>query len=222
MWSMKVKLIAKTVICDNSLLEELKSNTSEELIMYCARVSNPKNQTSGNSQLLKYCVDNKHISIFEMSNFIFEIETSRAVSAQIIRHKSFCFQEFSQRYSKIQEFEIYEARRQDIKNRQNSVNNLSEDTKKWFNDVQLQIQAKSEYLYDQALNKGIAKESARFLLPQGAKTRLYMNGNLRSWIHYIEARTHESTQKEHRDIANSIKCDLIKEVPIVAEALGWL
>ena len=150
-----------------------------------------------------------------------EIETSRAISAQILRHRSFCFQEFSQRYAEVQEFENYEARRQDIKNRQNSIDDMTEFEKQWFNIAQGKIQKEAMELYNMALSKGIAKEQARMLLPMSTQTKLYMTGNIRSWIHYLEVRCDPSTQKEHRDVANKIKEIFIKELPIISEAMGW-
>ena len=150
-----------------------------------------------------------------------EIETSRAISAQILRHRSFCFQEFSQRYAEVQEFENYEARRQDIKNRQNSIDDMTEFEKQWFNIAQSKIQKEAMELYNMALSKGIAKEQARMLLPMSTQTKLYMTGNIRSWVHYLEVRTDPSTQKEHRDVALKIKEIFIKELPIISEAAGF-
>jgi len=219
---MKVRLIAKTQICDPVLEAELNCfDNPEELVMYCARVSNPSNQTSGNPKLLKYCLDNGHVSIFEMANMVFEIETSRAIATQILRHRSFSFQEFSQRYAAVQSFETYEARRQDSKNRQNSVDDMSEEDKQWFKDRQDEVQENCERIYNLALRKGIAKEQARFLLPQSTTTKLYMNGSLRSWIHYLNLRCGNGTQKEHQAIALAIRDILVKELPTIAEALGW-
>ena len=150
-----------------------------------------------------------------------EIETSRAISAQILRHRSFTFQEFSQRYAEVIEFENYNARRQDTKNRQNSIDDLTEFELQWFNIAQGRIQQEAMDLYKMALSKGIAKEQARFLLPMSAKTKIYMTGNIRSWIHYLELRTDPGTQKEHRDIAEKIKDIFINEFPIISEALLW-
>lgn len=218
---MQVRLIAKTIICNEDLLKELKSNSPEALVMYCARVSNPNNQTSGNPKLIKHCVDEKHVSIFEMSDMIVEIETSRAIAAQILRHKSFSFQEFSQRYAKAQGFEKYKARRQDNKNRQSSIDDLDGDIKVWFEEAQNDINNLANSLYNQALDKQIAKEQARFLLPLSTKTRLYMKGNVRSWINYLQVRIGNGTQLEHQDIANEIKKIFVQEFPIISEALNW-
>ncbi len=195
---------------------------AEKTIMYCARVSNPKNQDSEKAGLLKYCLDHGHFSIFEMANMVVEIQTSRAISAQIIRHRSFSFQEFSQRYAEATGFETYNARRQDEKNRQNSVDDMSPEIKEWFEWAQNKSHVQSQAIYELALEKGIAKEQARFLLPMSTSTKLYMNGTLRSWIHYIMTRTEEGTQKEHKEIAESIKAIFVEQFPIIAKAKGWL
>ena len=195
---------------------------AEKTILYCARVSNPKNQDSEKSGLLKYCLDHGHFSIFEMANMVVEIKTSRAISAQIIRHRSFSFQEFSQRYAEVIGFERYDARRQDQKNRQNSVDDMSPDDKMWFDFQQGYIAGKAHKLYEEALERGIAKEQARFLLPMSSSTTLYMNGTIRSWIHYITTRTEEGTQREHKEIAESIKAIFVEQFPIIAEAKGWI
>lgn len=194
---------------------------AEDTIMYCARVSNPKNQDSNNPKLLTYCANHGHWSIFEMANMVVEIETSRAISAQILRHRSFSFQEFSQRYAKVQGFKVYEARRQDQKNRQNSIDDMDADTKDWFKSAQEAVHAHANSMYDAALAKGIAKEQARFLLPMASSTRLYMNGTVRSWIHYLKLRTGHGTQKEHMDIANQIMTIFMNQFPNTSEALGW-
>ena len=195
---------------------------AEKIIGYCARVSNPKNQDNPNvSKLLAYCIKYGHWSIFEMANMVIEINTTRGIAAQILRHRSFSFQEFSQRYAEALGFEQVNPRRQDKKNRQNSLDDLSDSTKQWFNSAVSSIQDKSESLYKEALNRGIAKECARFLLPLNTKTKMYMNGTVRSWIHYIKLRTDPSTQKEHRDIAEEIKNVFSAQFPITAEALDW-
>lgn len=195
---------------------------AEKTIMYCARVSNPLGQNSTNTRLINYCITHHHWSIFEMANMVIEVETNRAISAQILRHRSFSFQEFSQRYAEVTDTEMYKARRQDEKNRQNSVDDLDEYTKDWFEDAQIEVNNKSKALYKEALEKGIAKEVARALLPMSSTTRIYMNGTLRSWMHYIDLRTEEGTQKEHRDVAEEIKKIFCKEFPIIAEAKGWI
>lgn len=218
---MKVKLIAKTAVCEDSLVNDLLVYDIERLVMYCARVSNPSNQNSNKSGLLKYCLDNGHVSIFEMANMVFEIETSRAIAAQILRHRSFSFQEFSQRYAEAQSIEVYKARSQDTKNRQNSIDNMSDENKQWFLDAQKQNNDQALNLYQQALDRGIAKEQARFLLPLSTTTKLYMNGSLRSWIHYLQLRCGNGTQKEHQEIALAIREIFCQELPIIGEALGW-
>ncbi len=206
---MNTKLVSITPNCENQ-------------IAYCARVSNPNNQENPEfERLIKYLIKHKHWSPFEMGHATFEIETSRGVAAQILRHRSFSFQEFSQRYSEVEGFELYEARRQDLKNKQNSIADMSVEDVAWFYGAQNDINTMCQDLYNQALERGVAKEQARFILPLSTKTRLYMSGNLRSWIHYVEVRSDISTQKEHRDIADSIKEQLKKEIPSIAKALEW-
>ena len=194
---------------------------AEKTMVYCARVSSKKQDNPELSKLIKYCLDHKHWSIFETASMTVEIETSRAISAQILRHRSFTFQEFSQRYAEATEYVTYEARRQDKKNRQNSIADMKPDDEKWFWEAQQAVQANCDRLYRQALKRGIAKEQARFLLPMSTKTKLYMTGNIRNFIHYLELRTHQDTQLEHRVIAEQIKLHFIEQLPLVAEALGW-
>lgn len=205
---MKVQLISITPDC-------------EKQIAYCARVSSDNQTNPDYDKLLKYCIKHGHWSIFEQGSITVEIETSRAISAQILRHRSFSFQEHSQRYAKVQEFEIYNARRQDLKNRQNSIDDLPEEIKIWFLDVQTDLHKQAKNLYQVALDKGIAKEQARMLLPMSSKTRLYMTGSPRSFIHYIQVRTDISTQLEHREIAEQIKTIFIEQLPITSKALNW-
>jgi len=198
-------------------------NTPEEFIVYAARVSNPDNQmnTETGGKLLKYCYDNKHFSIFEMVNIVMEIETTRDIGRQILRH-GFRFQEFSQRYSdptKSLSFETREARIQDPKNRQNSIEPGIEDKdlEDWWNTTQRHVVECTNAAYKEALKLGIAKEQARAVLPEGLmKTRMYANGTLRQWIHYIAVRTDPSTQKEHRIIAEKARELLKKEFPSLA------
>lgn len=220
---MKVKLIGKTYIANDELIADLKSNSSEDLMLYCARVSNPNNQTSGNPKLLSYCAKNAHWSVFEMSDMIVEIETSRMLSPQILRHWSFSFQEFSQRYAAVDKsgIEVYAARRQDKKNRQNSIDDVSDEIKKEWENRQQENWARAFEHYQWALDNEIAKECARSVLPLQTKTTMYMKGSIRDWIHYINLRADVATQKEHRDIAEAIKAVFIKEFPIIAEALEW-
>lgn len=199
---------------------------AENMIAYCARVSNPKNQDSNNiAKLLKYCIEHKHWSIFETAFMTLEINTTRGLAAQILRHRSFTFQEFSQRYADTnllsEDIPLFDLRRQDSKNRQNSVDDIDIETKaKWRSKIREHF-AKGKALYEGMLNDGIAKECARFVLPLATPTRLYMSGCVRNWIHYIELRTSNGTQKEHIDIANECKSIFIQQFPIISEALSW-
>ncbi len=195
----------------------------EEKVAYCARVSNPENQhnheTAG--KLLKYLVKHKHWSPFEMANVCMEIETTRDIARQILRHRSFSFQEFSQRYAVVNEFNFRECRLQDNKNRQNSLNSDDPELDNWWRAAQLRVQQDAQLMYTAALDKGIAKEQARALLPEGmAVSRMYMNGTLRSWLHYIEVRTDPSTQKEHRDVAEACKSVLSILCPSIMEIVN--
>lgn len=195
---------------------------AESVIAYCARVSNPANQENPDiEKLIRYCAKHAHWSVFETANACLEIETSRAIAAQIIRHRSFAFQEFSQRYAKVQGVEPVSPRRQDARNRQNSVDDLPDDVKEWWSEGYDRVIRESRRFYDEAIAKGIAKESARMVLPMASSSRLYMNGTIRSWIHYVGVRTTEGTQKEHRDIALAIRDLLAAEIPLIARAVGW-
>lgn len=200
---------------------------AEKTIAYCARVSNPNNQDSDNiSRLLKYCIDHKHWSIFEMATLTLELNTTRGLAAQILRHKSFSFQEFSQRYADTtllaDDIPLFELRRQDTKNRQNSINDIDDTLKvKWNTQIREHF-AKSKAIYDGMIKDGIAKECARFVLPLATPTRLYMSGNLRSWITYISLREKNGTQKEHQLIAKECKKIFCEQFPIISEALGGL
>ena len=199
---------------------------AEKLMAYCARVSNPKGQENENyAKLLKYCIDHQHWSIFEMSGMNLEINTTRGIAAQILRHRSFNFQEFSQRYADTtllaDDIPLFELRRQDTKNRQNSIDDISDEIKvKWNTRIREHF-AKAKALYDGMIADGIAKESSRFILPLATPTRLYMNGTIRSWIHYINLRSANGTQKEHMIIANEAKDIFKQQFPITSEALGW-
>lgn len=210
-----VKLVSVT----SPRIEGLTS--AEDLLSYCARVSNPSNQmnTKTSAKLLEYCAKHGHWSVFEMASMAVEITTSRGIAQQILRHRSFSFQEFSQRYSEATEFIKYEARRQDKTNRQNSIDDMEEIDRLWFSRAQDSTNYDAIALYNAALKLGIAKEQARFLLPLSTKTTLYMNGNVRSWIHYIQVRADESTQLEHREIALACKDILIKEFPVLEGVL---
>ncbi|MEY4615076.1 MAG: hypothetical protein RJB66_36 [Pseudomonadota bacterium] len=198
---------------------------AEEIMAYCARVSNPANQDNPNfEKLLTYCIKNDHWSVFEQANMVLEINTSRAIAAQVLRHRSFNFQEFSQRYASVEQdgFVSYDARRQDIKNRQNSIADLPEDIQEWFKEAQSKVWDVSYAKYQEALDKGIAKECARFLLPLNTSSRLYMNGTIRSWIHYITVRTGNGTQAEHMEIAEACKSIFCTELPTISRALNWV
>lgn len=193
--------------------------TAEEFIVYCARVSNPSNQLNleSASKLIKYCIEHGHWSIFEQASMTVEIQTSRDISAQIIRHKSFAFQEFSQRYSMVTGIESFDIRAQAEKNRQSSTDILplsKEDIKRVIDHVTDGID-----LYEYIISKGGARESARKVLPLCTQTTLYMTGNIRSWIHYFDLRCKVDTQLEHRTIANSIKESFNQLFPAIAEAL---
>ena len=204
---MSVKLIAITP-------------NAEELIAYCARVSSNNQDNAQYEHLLKYCVKHSHWSVFEMANMVIEVNTTRAISAQILRHRSFNFQEFSQRYQSVEmDLEIPKLRRQDLKNRQNSISDLDLDLVK---ELQTNIEEhfkKTKNLYNILLEKGVAKECARMVLPMSSPTKLYMNGTIRSWIHYLNVRCDPSTQLEHREIANQIKEIFRVELPVVYQAV---
>lgn len=195
---------------------------AEETMAYCARVSNPDNQSNPEvAGLLSYCVKNGHWSVFEQANLVLEIHTSRAIAPQILRHRSFTFQEFSQRYATVDEFVSFKARRQDAKNRQNSIDDLDAETQSWFAQSQNQVWELAHGKYTEALAKGIAKECARVVLPLNTTTKLYMNGTIRSWIHYIQLRADFATQLEHRSIAIQCRQIFAENLPQVAKALGW-
>jgi thymidylate synthase (FAD) len=195
---------------------------AEKLIAYMARVSNPKNQYNENiSGLLSYCIKNQHWSIFEMVNACFEINTTRDIARQILRHKSFAFQEFSQRYADVAELpiaELREARMQDTKNRQNSTPTDDAAIASWWTVAQIEVDSLAKDYYQKALAKGIAKEQARALLPEGiTPSRMYMQGTLRSWIHYVQLRSANGTQKEHMEIAHACADIIAKIFPLVKE-----
>lgn len=200
---------------------------AEKTIAYCARVSNPNNQNSDSiAKLLKYCIDHKHWSIFEMSHLTLEINTTRGLAAQILRHRSFNFQEFSQRYADTtllaEDIPLFELRNQDTKNRQNSTDNVEDLIKSKWNPAIREHFSKAKAIYDGMIEDGIAKECARFILPLATPTRLYMSGSLRSWITYIALREKNGTQKEHMIIAKQCKAIFNEQFPIISEALGGL
>ena len=199
---------------------------AEKTMAYIARVSNPANQDNENySKLLAYCIKHNHWSVFEQSTMTLEIETNRGIAAQVLRHRSFTFQEFSQRYADAslltEEIPVPELRKQDTKNRQNSTDDLDPELKRSFERRTKHLFADIMDLYDDMLSAGVAKESARFVLPLATPTRIYMTGSCRSWIHYINLRSENGTQKEHMQIAEAAKKVFICQFPSVSEALGW-
>ena len=198
---------------------------AEQHMAYVARVSNPKNQDNDNfAGLLKYCIKHGHWSVFEQAYMTIEINTTRGIAAQILRHRSFTYQEFSQRYADsnlLGEIELPELRRQDDKNRQNSIDDLDPEMVDKFNRQMNTLFSSAFGLYNQMLKAGVAKECARFVLPLATPTRIYMTGSCRSWIHYINLRSAHGTQKEHMDIANECKSIFVEQFPSVAEAMEW-
>ena len=198
---------------------------AEETMGYIARVSNPQNQDNPKGAgLLSYCIKHGHWSVFEQAYMTVEINTTRGIAAQILRHRSFTYQEFSQRYADsnlLGEIELPELRRQDDKNRQNSIDDLDPEMVDKFNRQMNTLFSSAFGLYNQMLKAGVAKECARFVLPLATPTRIYMTGSCRSWIHYINLRSAHGTQKEHMDIANGCKDIFVKQFPAVSEALEW-
>jgi thymidylate synthase (FAD) len=189
---------------------------AEALVARMARVSNPANQNNPASapKLLKYLIDNKHWSPFEMVNMCVEITTTRDIARQILRHRSFSFQEFSQRYAVAEHFSMSETRLQDVKNRQNSLETTDRYLAYWWEGAQRRVLQEAKFMYESALAKGIAKEQARKLLPEGmTESRMYMNGTLRSWMHYVDIRCDKATQKEHREVAEQVRGIMIEQFP---------
>jgi len=199
----KIVAITKPLVGDGGM-------TASEFISYCARVSNPSNQfnTLTAPKLLAYCIKHGHWSIFEQASMTVEIVTSRAVAAQIIRHRSFCFQEYSQRYAVALEMEPVELRTQDLKNRQASGEAFSQE---WASNAVADVTFRAWNLYRELISQGVSRETARMILPLCTQTTIYMTGSVRSWIHYFEQRCASGTQKEHRDIAISIRDTIFKE-----------
>ena len=199
---------------------------AEKHIAYCARVSNPSNQGNDSFEgLIKYCIKHKHWSIFEQAFMTIELETTRAIAAQVLRHRSFTYQEFSQRYADssllMDKIPLPELRRQDTKNRQNSTDDLDPFDKQ---NLELQMQTlfdSSMALYQQMLKRGVAKECARNVLPMCVPTRMYMSGSVRSWVHYIDLRSANGTQKEHMNLANECKAIFVEQFPVISQALDW-
>ncbi len=199
---------------------------AEKHIAFCARVSNPNNQDNEKfSGLLKYCIKHQHWSIFEQAFMTLEITTNRGIAAQILRHRSFTFQEFSQRYAStnfLGEIELPELRRQDDKNRQNSIDDLDPVLVDKLERQMVTLFSSANSLYQQMLEAGVAKECARFVLPLATPTKIYMTGSIRSWLHYIDLRSSNGTQKEHMDIANNCKDIFVEQFPSIAEAMDWV
>jgi thymidylate synthase (FAD) len=192
----------------------------EALVAFMARVSNPSNQDNPETapKLIKYLAKNNHWSPFEMVNICMEIETTRDIARQILRHRSFSFQEFSQRYAEAQRFELSEARMQDTTNRQNSIETKDKELADWWYDKQKEALSYARMAYEEALAIGIAKEVARKVLPEGiTMSRMYMNGTLRSWLHYVAIRCDKATQKEHREVADACKLEIVKAFPSIHE-----
>ena len=200
---------------------------AEKTMAYIARVSNPSNQENEKySGLLKYCIKHNHWSVFEQSSMTLEIETTRGLAAQILRHRSFTYQEFSQRYADTKLLDdnipLPKLRKQDLKNRQNSTDDLDEFLVQDFELEMAKLFESSMNLYNRMLDSGVAKECARFVLPLATPTRLYMTGSCRSWIHYINLRSAHGTQKEHMDIAEECRRIFTEQFPSVSEALEWV
>ena len=193
---------------------------------YVARVSNPKNQDNPDvAGLLKYCIKHQHWSVFEQAHMTLEIETTRGIAAQVLRHRSFTFQEFSQRYANtnlLGEIPVPELRRQDTKNRQNSIDDIPEKQSFFLQKEIERYFAEGIDLYNELIREGVAKECARFVLPLATPTKLYMTGSVRSWVHYIDLRSAHGTQKEHKDIANDVKRVFIEQFPTISTALEWI
>ena len=198
---------------------------AEQTMAYIARVSNPSNQDNEKySGLLKYCIKHNHWSVFEQSSMTLEIETTRAIAAQILRHRSFTYQEFSQRYASstaLGDIDLPELRKQDLKNRQNSTDDLDPEMVEKFEKQMITLFSSAKSLYEQMLSQGVAKECARMVLPLCTPTRIYMTGSCRSWIHYINLRSAHGTQKEHMEIAEACRKVFIEQFPSVSEALEW-
>ena len=209
---MKVKLV--TVTPD-----------AEKQMGYIARVSNPNNQSNpAVAGLLGYCIKHGHWSVFEQAHMTVEIETTRGIAAQILRHRSFTFQEFSQRYANtnlLGEIPVPDLRSQDLKNRQNSKDDIPEEQTKRLQDQIKRYFAEGIDLYNELIREGVAKECARFVLPLATPTRIYMTGSVRSWIHYIDLRSAHGTQKEHMDIVKEVRDIFKKEFPVCTNALNW-
>ena len=222
--SMKVRLISYSKPHENIRAEGLES--VQDLIAFCARVSNPSNQlnTETSQKLINYLVKHKHWSPLEMASVCMEVETTRDIARQMLRHRSFSFQEFSQRYAdptQDLDFVVREARLQDTKNRQNSIETTDSTIKAWWDAKQKFIIDYVRESYAQAIEKGIAKEQARSILPEGnTVSRMYVNGTLRSWVHFIEVRSGNGTQKEHMEIAREVACAIAEIFPMAGDFIS--
>jgi len=209
---MKVKLISVTP-------------EAEKTMGYIARVSNPNNQTNPVVDgLLGYCIKHGHWSVFEQAHMTLEIETTRGLAAQILRHRSFTFQEFSQRYANanlLDNIEVPDLRSQDSKNRQNSIDDIPQDKKETLQKKISDHFSAAMSLYDELIKEGVAKECARFVLPLSTPTRIYMTGSVRSWIHYIDLRSAHGTQKEHMDLVHEVRQIFKQQFPVCSKALNW-
>jgi len=202
------------------------TSDAEKTMAYIARVSNPANQDNENyAGLLRYCIKHNHWSVFEHAFMTLEIETNRGIAAQVLRQRSFTFQELSQRYADTnllaEEIPLPELRRQDTKNRQNSIDDIEEENVFVMNKMIRDLFNDAQDTYNYLLEQGVAKECARFVLPLAVKTKIYMTGSVRSWIHYINLRSANGTQKEHMDIANECKKVFVEQFPVVSESLEW-
>jgi thymidylate synthase (FAD) len=214
----KVRLVSHTIG-----VGPLEGHGPEDIVAYCARVSSPQNQENFNTapKLLKYCWKNGHHSVFETCSLTFEITCPIAIATQILRHRSGTFQQFSGRYAHMTNYFQCEARRQDTKNRQNSIGDMSDGDIQWFNEAQKQVWDLAMTKYQEALDKGMAKEQARFLLPLNTSTTLYFTNNIRNFIHYVQLREAHGTQKEHAEIAKLIKQEMMRILPNISKALEW-
>lgn len=213
-----VKLVSITQPMKTSIMQDM---SPEELIVFIARVSNPSNQMNMETapKLLKYLINHKHWSPFEFVDMTVEIVTRRSIAAQILRHKSFSFQEFSQRYSVTNNIQPIELRIQGANNRQSSEEIFTDEKLEKFIDQHI---LNSKMMYEMMIKSGVSRETARDILPLATETTMYMKGSIRSWIHYLDLRCSDDTQKEHREIANSIKYHFINEFPYISESLGWI
>ena len=209
---MNVEIVSMT-----KAMGRFKGRTAEDLVSDCARVSNMKNQGTDSVGLLRYLIKNKHWSPFEMVNMCVEIETSRAISAQFMRHRSFSFQEFSQRYSEVVEFEPVQLRKQAETNRQSSTEDLASDSMA-YQGVKYALGAARD-IYEDLIERGVSRETARMILPMTAKTTFYMNGTLRSWLHFLEVRNHSHAQREAQDIAKEIEKIMLTHFPTILESV---